>query len=79
MKQPFCRLASTFAELANTYYRDEGRRIKTRVEKKNTNSVELNIRYCFKVLASIFIGFKNGIACSFSLFVYHFYHTTLVN
>lgn len=49
LKQSLNRLASTFAELANTYYRDEGRRIKTRVEKKNTNSVELNIRYCFKV------------------------------
>ncbi|KAJ4844720.1 hypothetical protein Tsubulata_007712 [Turnera subulata] len=44
-----CRLASAFAELANVYYRDEGRRIRTRVEKKSFNSNELNVRYCFKV------------------------------
>ncbi|OVA00686.1 protein of unknown function DUF1683 [Macleaya cordata] len=43
-----CRLGSIFAELANTYYRDEGRRIKTRIEKKNINFMELNVRYCFK-------------------------------
>ncbi|KDP24923.1 hypothetical protein JCGZ_24301 [Jatropha curcas] len=49
LKQSLSKLGSTFAELANTYYRDEGRRIKTRVEKKNFNSNELNIRYCFKV------------------------------
>ncbi|XP_050227586.1 uncharacterized protein LOC126677146 isoform X2 [Mercurialis annua] len=49
VKQSLSKLASIFAELATTYYRDEGRRIKTRVEKKNFNSHELNIRYCFKV------------------------------
>ncbi|RAL46440.1 hypothetical protein DM860_004719 [Cuscuta australis] len=43
------RLGSTFAELANGYYKDEGRRIKTRLERRNYPSVELNIRYCFKV------------------------------
>ncbi len=45
------RLGSAFAELANLYYRDEGRRIKLRLEKKtfNSSSIELNIRYCFKV------------------------------
>ncbi|KAF6174165.1 hypothetical protein GIB67_033697 [Kingdonia uniflora] len=43
------RLTSTLAELANTYYREEGRRIKARIEKKNVNSMELNIRYSFKV------------------------------
>ncbi|KAJ7944021.1 Trafficking protein particle complex subunit 11 [Quillaja saponaria] len=49
LKQSLSRLGSTFAELANTYYRDEGRRIKTRIDKKNSNAIELNIRYCFKV------------------------------
>ncbi|XP_048231036.1 trafficking protein particle complex subunit 11 isoform X2 [Ricinus communis] len=49
LKQSLNKLGSIFAELANTYYRDEGRRIKTRVEKKSFNSHELNIRYCFKV------------------------------
>ncbi|CAK7357578.1 unnamed protein product [Dovyalis caffra] len=45
----FCRLRSTLAELANVYYKEEGRKIKTRVEKKSFNSHELNVRYCFKV------------------------------
>lgn len=44
-----CRLGSTFAELANAYYRDEGRRVKTRLERKSYSSIELNIRYSFKV------------------------------
>ncbi|KAK1259025.1 hypothetical protein QJS04_geneDACA001450 [Acorus gramineus] len=43
------RLAGIFAELSNIYYREEGRRIKARIEKKSFSSVELNIRYCFKV------------------------------
>ncbi|KAF5204600.1 Trafficking protein particle complex subunit [Thalictrum thalictroides] len=49
LKESLNRLGSTFAELANTYYREEGKRIKARMEKKNTNSLELIIRYCFKV------------------------------
>ncbi|KAJ6417429.1 hypothetical protein OIU84_003197 [Salix udensis] len=49
LKQSLHRLRSTFAELANVYYKDEGRKIKTRVEKKSFNSHELNVRYCFKV------------------------------
>ncbi|KAI3450924.1 hypothetical protein Pfo_007589 [Paulownia fortunei] len=44
-----CRLYTAFADLANTYYRDEGRRIKVRLEKKSFSSMELNVRYCFKV------------------------------
>ncbi|OAY57698.1 trafficking protein particle complex subunit 11 isoform X2 [Manihot esculenta] len=52
LEQSLNKLGSTFAELANTYYRDEGRRIKTRVERKSFNSIELNIRYCFKVAVS---------------------------
>lgn len=39
-----------FAELANSYYRDEGRKIKTRIEKKSISSIELHVRYCFKVI-----------------------------
>lgn len=49
LKQSLHRLGSIFAELANTYYRDEGRRIKTRIEKKSFSSVEFHVRYCFKV------------------------------
>ncbi|KAJ7953252.1 Trafficking protein particle complex subunit 11 [Quillaja saponaria] len=49
LKQSLSRLGCAFAELAITYYRDEGHRIKTRINKKITSSIELNIRYCFKV------------------------------
>jgi hypothetical protein len=51
LKQSLHRLGSAFAELANAYYRDEGRRIKLRLEKKtfNSSSIELHVRYCFKV------------------------------
>lgn len=44
-----CRIASAFAELALVYYREEGRRIKSRIEKRSSNSLDLNVRYCFKV------------------------------
>ncbi|CAA6661611.1 unnamed protein product [Spirodela intermedia] len=50
------RLAAMFAELSNTYYREEGRRIKTRIEKKSWNCAELHIRYCFKV--AVFAEFR---------------------
>uniref|UniRef100_A0A0D9VK67 Trafficking protein particle complex subunit 11 n=1 Tax=Leersia perrieri TaxID=77586 RepID=A0A0D9VK67_9ORYZ len=43
------KLTSVFTELCTTYYKDEGRRIKARIEKRNFSSVELSIRYCFKV------------------------------
>lgn len=36
-------------ELASMYYRDEGRRVKLRIEKKTYSSVELSVRYNFKV------------------------------
>ncbi|XP_077215725.1 trafficking protein particle complex subunit-like protein isoform X2 [Tasmannia lanceolata] len=49
LSQSLNRLASIFAELSNTYYREEGRRIKARLEKKSFSSAELNIRCCFKV------------------------------
>ncbi|XP_057952195.1 uncharacterized protein LOC131146552 [Malania oleifera] len=49
LQQSLNRLGSIFAELAIMYYRDEGRRIKTRIERKSFNSIDLNIRYCFKV------------------------------
>ncbi|XP_022739671.1 trafficking protein particle complex subunit 11 [Durio zibethinus] len=43
------RLGASFAELATTFYRDEGRRIKAPIEKKNLSSLDLQVRYCFKV------------------------------
>ncbi|KAL7192798.1 hypothetical protein ACSBR2_024589 [Camellia fascicularis] len=49
LAQSLNRLGNIFAELSNTYYRDEGRRIKTCLERKSISSVELSIRYCFKV------------------------------
>ncbi|KAL6519640.1 hypothetical protein OROHE_017330 [Orobanche hederae] len=49
LKHSLSRLWTAFADLANTYYRDEGRRIKVRLEKKNSSSLELNVRHCFKV------------------------------
>ncbi|KAI3515077.1 hypothetical protein L1887_13827 [Cichorium endivia] len=49
LNQSLNRLGSIFAELAVTFYRDEGRRVKMRLEKKTYGSIEFNIRYCFKV------------------------------
>ncbi|KAM0910957.1 hypothetical protein ACQ4PT_013828 [Festuca glaucescens] len=43
------KLRTIFAELCSTYYREEGRRIKSRIEKRNFSSVELSVRYCYKV------------------------------
>jgi hypothetical protein len=48
-----CRLKNVFAELCAAFYKEEGRRIKARIEKRNFASVELSIRYCFKVRASL--------------------------
>jgi hypothetical protein len=50
-----CRLASIFSELSGVYYREEGRRVKQRIEKKNVSSVELIVRYCFKVCIIYFV------------------------
>jgi hypothetical protein len=36
-------------ELATTFYREEGRRVKLRIEKKTYSSLELSVRYNFKV------------------------------
>ncbi|CAN1169740.1 Trafficking protein particle complex subunit 11 [Linum perenne] len=49
LKESLNKLAASLVELAATYYREEGRRIKALVEKKNINSIQLNIRCCFKV------------------------------
>ncbi|CAI9767812.1 unnamed protein product [Fraxinus pennsylvanica] len=49
LKQSLNRLGTACAELANAYYRDEGRRVKARLERKNFGSIDLHIRYCFKV------------------------------
>ncbi|XP_044951966.1 trafficking protein particle complex subunit 11 [Hordeum vulgare subsp. vulgare] len=43
------KLRTIFTELCSTYYKEEGRRIKARIEKRNFSSVELSVRYCFKV------------------------------
>lgn len=56
LKQSLIRLGNIFAEVANVYYRDEGRRVKARIEKKSFGSIELNIRYCFK--AAVYAEFR---------------------
>ncbi|XP_038881669.1 trafficking protein particle complex subunit 11 isoform X2 [Benincasa hispida] len=48
LMQSLHRLRNFFSELATTYYKDEGRKVKTRIEKRTYNYTELNIRYCFK-------------------------------
>ncbi|XP_068330735.1 uncharacterized protein [Pyrus communis] len=48
-KESLHRLGSVFAELAGLYYRDEGRRVRARIERKSSNPADLNIRYSFKV------------------------------
>ncbi|KAK8606692.1 hypothetical protein V6N13_052457 [Hibiscus sabdariffa] len=42
------RLSASFAELGATFYKEEGRRIKARIEK-NFSTPDLQVRYCFKV------------------------------
>jgi trafficking protein particle complex subunit 11 len=51
-----CRLKNVFTELCSTFYKEEGRRTKACIEKRNFVSVELSIRYCFKVRASLFVS-----------------------
>ena len=48
-----CRLENVFAELCSSFYKEEGRRIKARIEKRNFSSVEPSIRYCFKVRTTL--------------------------
>ncbi|KAG8072122.1 hypothetical protein GUJ93_ZPchr0006g42132 [Zizania palustris] len=43
------KLKSVFTELCSIYYKDEGRRIKAHIDKRNFSSVELGIHYGFKV------------------------------
>jgi hypothetical protein len=49
MKRSMARLGSIMGELATTFYREEGRRVKLRIEKKTYSSLELSVRYNFKV------------------------------
>ncbi|EPS72818.1 hypothetical protein M569_01938, partial [Genlisea aurea] len=41
-------LTASLADLSNLYYKDEGRRIKARLERKSFSSMELHVRYGFK-------------------------------
>ncbi|KAJ1434079.1 Tetratricopeptide-like helical domain superfamily [Sesbania bispinosa] len=65
-------LANTFSELAGVYYREEGRRVKQRIEKKNVSSVELIVRYCFKV--AVYAEFRSDWAEALK-FYEEAYHT----
>lgn len=49
VKQSLNRLGAVFSELVNIYYREEGRRVRTRIEKRTFSYAELAARYCFKV------------------------------
>ncbi|XP_024006692.1 trafficking protein particle complex subunit 11 [Eutrema salsugineum] len=68
------RIASAFAELALAYYREEGRRIKSRIEKRSSHSLDLNVRYCFKV--AVYAEFRRdwGEALKFYEDAYHSLH-----
>ncbi|KFK28257.1 hypothetical protein AALP_AA8G493200 [Arabis alpina] len=68
------RIASAFAELALAYYREEGRRIKSRIEKRSSTSLDLNVRYCFKV--AVYAEFRRdwGEALKFYEDAYHSLH-----
>ncbi|KAK4284521.1 hypothetical protein QN277_001342 [Acacia crassicarpa] len=57
LKNSLGRLANTFAELASSYYSDEGKRIRLRIEKKSFSPVELIVRYFFKV--AVYAEFRN--------------------
>jgi hypothetical protein len=43
-----CRLGSILGELAKNFYIEEGRRVKSRIEKRTYSSLELSVRYNFK-------------------------------
>ncbi|KAK3279876.1 hypothetical protein CYMTET_12260, partial [Cymbomonas tetramitiformis] len=43
------RLGKLLHELAVTFYREEGRRIKARLHQRSGLSQELSVRYCFKI------------------------------
>jgi trafficking protein particle complex subunit 11 len=58
----YLRLASLFAELCLAYYKEEGRRIRSIIEKKSSPFPELNIRYCFKVTLSLSISLRFGLS-----------------
>ncbi|GBG77674.1 hypothetical protein CBR_g24120 [Chara braunii] len=49
LKRSLSRFASVVSDLARQYYGEEGRRIKTRLERKTYSSPELTVRYNFKV------------------------------
>ncbi|KAE9597923.1 putative tetratricopeptide-like helical domain, immunoglobulin-like, Foie gras liver health family 1 [Lupinus albus] len=72
LKQSLNSLANIFSELASAYYREEGRRIKQRIEKKNVSSPELIVRYCFKV--AVYAEFRSDWAEALK-FYEEAYHT----
>ncbi|CAL0330809.1 unnamed protein product [Lupinus luteus] len=72
LKQSLNSLANAFSELASIYYREEGRGIKQRIEKKSVSSVELIVRYCFKV--AVYAEFRSDWAEALK-FYEEAYHT----
>ncbi|CAH8352212.1 unnamed protein product [Eruca vesicaria subsp. sativa] len=68
------RIASSFSELALAYYREEARRIKSRIDKRSSTSPDLIVRYCFKV--AVYAEFRRdwGEALKFYEDAYHSLH-----
>ncbi|KAJ0250002.1 hypothetical protein HA466_0142200 [Hirschfeldia incana] len=68
------RIASAFSELALSYYREEARRIKSRIDKRSSTSLDLIVRYCFKV--AVYAEFRRdwGEALKFYEDAYHSLH-----
>jgi hypothetical protein len=49
LRRSMARLGSILGELAKNFYIEEGRRVKSRIEKRTYSSLELSVRYNFKV------------------------------
>lgn len=48
-KRSLNKMGNLLVEMVAVYYREEGRRVKSRVERKAYNHWELGVRYCFKM------------------------------
>ncbi|KAJ7556794.1 hypothetical protein O6H91_05G099000 [Diphasiastrum complanatum] len=49
LKRSLSRLGSVLGELSTNFYREEGRRVKLRIDKRSYSSLDLSVRYNFKV------------------------------
>ncbi|EFJ15464.1 hypothetical protein SELMODRAFT_422794 [Selaginella moellendorffii] len=49
LKRSLARLGSILGELANLYYKEQSRRVKARLDKKNWTATEIAVRFNFKM------------------------------